>query len=110
MLVVLMPNFAGGPSSHAGHKYSVVIDETQLAMFDDDVAVLQIAMRNAVTSQCTQKSQPLPRKMQQHLGPVEHFTDIYVERRTVNPLHEEDRKPVAADKYSFRCVGEIGKI
>ncbi len=46
VLVVLMSDFARGPSSHRGHKNSIVIDETQLSVFDDDVAVLQIAVRN----------------------------------------------------------------
>src|SRR6185503_7542498 len=48
--------------------------------------------------------------MQQHLRAVKHLADVQIERWPLDPLHEENRKPVAADEYSFRSVGEIGKV
>src|SRR4029078_5131960 len=41
VLVMLMPNLARGPTCHRGHKDSIVIDQTQLPVFDDDVAAFQ---------------------------------------------------------------------
>ena len=40
VLVVLMADLAGRPPFHRGNKDSVVVHQTQLAVFDDDVAVL----------------------------------------------------------------------
>ena len=54
MLVVLVTNFTRSPSLHWGHKNSVVIDETQLPVFDDDVTVLQIAVGHSRRAQRTE--------------------------------------------------------
>ncbi len=59
MLVVLMPNLAGGPAGHLWNEDPVVIDQAQLPVLDDDVAVLQIAVRNTGRLQRVQKAQPL---------------------------------------------------
>src|SRR5262245_40148464 len=40
---------------------------------------------------------------------MQHLADVHIESWTIDPLHEEDRKPVAADKYAFRRVAELGK-
>src|SRR6185369_1834845 len=48
--------------------------------------------------------------MKQHVGPVQHFADVQVERRAFDPLHEEDRKPVAVDEYAFGRVTEFRKV
>src|SRR5215813_2814806 len=110
MLVVLVSDFAGDPSLHPGHKDPVVIDETQLSMFDDDVAVLQIAVSNVCGLQRMYESQPLFGKMQQHFAAVQHLADVQIERRPIDPVHEENRKSITADQDPFSGVTEFRKI
>src|ERR1051325_12068593 len=110
MLIVLMSDFAGDPALHLRHKDPVVIDEAQLPVFDDDVAVLQIAMRDARSLQRVHQSKPLFGKMQQYFTAVQHLCDIQIESRPIDPVHEEDRKSIAADQNSFRSVTEFRKI
>jgi hypothetical protein len=56
VLIVLMTNFARAPTRHLRHEDSIMIDETQLPVFDNDVAVLKIAMRHPRRSQRIQQS------------------------------------------------------
>ena len=46
-------------------------------------------------------------KMQQHVGPVQHFTDVEIECWPFDPLHEQDRKSIAADENPLGRVSEI---
>src|ERR1041385_3820014 len=48
--------------------------------------------------------------MQQHVWPIHHLADVQIKRWTLDPLHEKDREPVAADEYSFRRVREIREV
>src|ERR1051325_1385604 len=110
MLVVLMSNLAGAPAGHLRNKNSIVIDQAQLTVLDDDVAVLQVAVRNTRSLQRMQQAQPLFRKVQQHVLAMEHFAHVKIQRRALDPIHEENRKPVATDQYSFRSVTKLRKI
>jgi hypothetical protein len=44
---MLVSNLAGGPAGHLWNEYSIVIDQSQLPVLDDDVAMLQVAVCNA---------------------------------------------------------------
>src|SRR5688572_23293508 len=107
MLIVLMSDFAGGPAGHLWNEDPVVIDQAQLPVLDDDVAVLKVAVCNTRNLQRSQQSQPLFRKVQQHVPAVEHFTDVKIQRGAFDPLHEENRKAIAADQYSFGSVTKL---
>src|ERR1700752_1219464 len=48
--------------------------------------------------------------MQQYIRPVDHFADVKIQRRPFDPLYEENRKSLATDEYSFRCVSELRKV
>ena len=50
-----MTDFARAPTRHLRHEDSIVIDEPQLPVFDDDVAVLKISMRHPRRSQRSQQ-------------------------------------------------------
>src|ERR1051325_5896378 len=48
--------------------------------------------------------------MQQHVRPLKHLADVKVQCWTIDPIHEQDREPLAADEYSFGCVGEMRQV
>jgi hypothetical protein len=48
--------------------------------------------------------------MQQYFLSVEHLADVKIQGWTFDPLHEENRKSLTADEYSFRRVRELRQI
>src|ERR1044072_5048138 len=110
VLIVLVTDLARGPAGHLRHKDSIVIDESQMSVFDDDVAVLKIAMCHPRRSQRSQQAQPFFRKMQEHILSVEHLADVEIQGWAFDPLHEENRKSLAADEDSFGSVSELRKV
>src|SRR5689334_20968045 len=101
MLVMLVAYLARGPALHRGHEDAVVIDETELTVFHDDVSVLQIAVGDARRLERSHNAQPLLSEVEQHLAALQHFADVKIERWSLDPFHEQDRKPGAADEYAF---------
>src|SRR2546421_359890 len=63
MLVVLMPDLTRRPTGHRGHEHAIKIDEPELSMLDDDISVLQIAVRHAGRAQRSEQTHPLVRQM-----------------------------------------------
>src|SRR6185295_12498486 len=48
--------------------------------------------------------------MQQNIFSVEHLADVKIQGRTFDPLHEENRKSLTTDEYSFRRVSELRQV
>src|SRR5215213_5096593 len=48
--------------------------------------------------------------MQQHVRAVKHLADVKIQGRTIDPVHKQDRKSVAADEYSFGRISEMRQV
>src|SRR5215213_1069421 len=48
--------------------------------------------------------------MQQHVRPVKHLADVNIQSRAIDPVHEQDREPVTADKYPSGRISERRQV
>ena len=84
-----------------------MIDQAQLPVVYNNVAVLQIAVGHAGRAQGADDSQPFGSEMQQHVPPVNHFANVKIQRRPFDPIHVEDRKSLPANHDAVGRIVEI---
>ena len=95
VLIVWIARFTGWSTAQRGHEHAVVVDQAQrAAAVDQDVAVLQVAVRDA---EPTQLGGPVSTKsaldVRQRARLRQALLDGAVERPAVEPRHLGDRVP-----------------
>ena len=107
MLIVGMADLAGGALGQGRDVHAVVIDQPQsqraalAAGHQQDVAVLQIAVRHVGVAQFLGQTNPhLRQSIQQHRL-VQLLADELVETETLDPAHFDERIPLAVDADAF---------
>src|SRR5262249_38043480 len=95
-----------------GDTHAVVVDQLDGqgvpgAGHEDDVAVLQIGVRDTGLSQPPGHPRPDEAELLQAGGPVQRVADELVEQQPLDPAHLEDGIPPAADADALLEVLEI---
>src|ERR1051325_11385718 len=102
MLVMLVSHLARSPALHGWNEHAVKINEAQLAVLNDDVAVLQVAVSNARFAQSSNQLDPLVREMKQDFALLYNLVEINIERWTFYPLHDQNGVAASGDEYALR--------
>ena len=104
MLKMLVAGLAAEISRHAGHEDAVVIDQLQPLWRDDHVAVLDVAVRDAVLFEKGGKRRELAAQPLERPAVAGMAVEPDAERFALGPVHLDERIPAAADRDA---VGEI---
>src|SRR5262249_32781270 len=81
--------------------HAIVVDQLDPPVADQYIAVLQIAVRDFMAPERGERFDPATRQVLQGRGIVEVPFYVDVERFAVDPLHLQDRIPLAADANSL---------
>ena len=85
----------------------VEIDQRVSAVIDQNISMLQVAMRRAQSVERADGVKPLVRQMPQMLfriGQFENALDVDIQGRALNPIHNQDRIPFPTDDHAIRHV------
>ena len=99
---------AGLQAERAGDDHVVVVDQRNgVGVGDEDVAMLQIAVRDLGGAQIATDRDPLVGEAAQARRVVEVLLDVGIKPDAVRPIHFEDRIPAAAHANPLRQILEI---
>ena len=106
VLVVAVPDLVAAAPRQGGHVHAVVVEQPEVAVDDQHVAVLQVAVGDARAPQGVYHLRPAPRQVAQRARVAQAPLDVEVERIALDPLHLEDGMPPAAHPDPVRQVVE----
>ncbi len=108
VLIVDVAEFGAVRAVQTWNVQGIVIHQPDRA-FDryQNVAVLQIAVRQTTALQTVHQAAPLRRELQQVLGPRQMLFHIRVQRDAVHPLHFNERICLSQQANALRLIREI---
>ena len=110
MLISAVAELGRLAPDQCGHPHAVVVDELQLLAVDQDVPVLQIAMRELPVFDVLHQRPELLSQRCELPGLAEHAFHETIEVRTLHPRHLHDGKRSAFDAEPFGQIEELGAM
>src|SRR5205823_302077 len=112
MLVIPMADLMTDLPGERRYEHSVVVDEFEISACNQDVAVLQIAMRDAVLLQSAEHLHPPFGKIHERDRILDVRLDGLLQCGAVDPFHFQDGIPLATntnpsfEKLEADCIGQ----
>src|SRR3954454_16075268 len=98
MLIVWIARFTGWSTAQRRHEHAVVVDQAQrAAAIDQDVAVLQVAVRNSEPTQLADHLEKSALDVRQRTRLRQTHFDGAVQGPAIEPRHLGDRIPGWSD-------------
>src|SRR5438552_5602069 len=97
MLVGTVASFRGVAALQGQHQKAVVINQLKRSASHQDIALLQIAVRDPSGFEVANEIHPFCPQCREHPGKAELLLDMTVQQVALRPLHFDDREPLGAD-------------
>src|SRR5262249_44488260 len=97
MLKVLVPGLAAVARAHAGDEHAVIVDQLDVAARDHHVAVLNIAVRDALELEKAGNRGKIRPRLLQRTRIAGVLVEPDAQRIALDPVHSHDRKSLLAD-------------
>src|SRR5207302_5243122 len=104
VLIIRVSNFVGPQAREFREKDAVVVNEHQFPIADQDVAVLQITVRDLEVLKPLDQGTELGDELLDAPGIPDVLSDKGVQGFTLDPLHLDDRIPVRRNPNALREV------
>ena len=109
MLIVGMAELVPGKTPEGGDIHAIIVNQLQLAFYDQDVAVLQVAMGDVILAERRHHLQkPLVRAFQDCLV-TKMLTHKSIQRDSAHAVHLQNRVPGTPDPGPLLDVAELNR-
>ncbi len=110
MLVIAVPDLVAVAAAEIGHEHAVVVDQPQLVTGDQDVAVLQVTVRDMLCLQVTNQLGPSFREPGNGIRPAQVARHVLIERLAFDPFHLQNGIPGSLDLDALGLEVEIDHV